>query len=235
MVSRYKYKSTPQYLDQQHMMKEFNQKLYVADIHKQFKQISMQEANPYIFEQRKQTTNKIVMRKQRIQAKYDKATFKTSIFLCWLLIWSSTFKYQEEKEKQFLTFQAITVLKKMFYRIDRDVADMIEVMMHSAFEHGTEKIVRFFFELYFDEFKLANNYTIHHYMISSLGKTNNPAAYSQTTHYELIRSKLHESPEKSAISMEEMAESFVTVDEEIRKTAQQKQDCQFMVYREIDK
>ena len=132
--------------------------------------------------------NRIVQRKFRIKAKYDKCSFKTSIFLCWLLTWSSTFKYQERKEKEFLTFQAITVLKKMYYRVDRDVADMIEVMMHSAFTHGTEKIVRLFFELYFDEFKLPTNYTVHHYMISALGKPNNPAAHNQTTHYELMRS-----------------------------------------------
>lgn len=103
-------------------------------------------------------------------------------------MWSAVFKYQENKEKEFLTFQAISVLKKMIYRVDRDVSDMIEVMMHTAFTHGTERIVRFFFELYFDEFKLPTNYTVHHYMINALGKPNNPASYHQTTHFELIRS-----------------------------------------------
>ena len=76
----------------------------------------------------------------------------------------------------------------MIYRVDRDVADMIEVMMHTAFTHGTERIVRFFFELYFDEFKLGPNYVVHHYMISALGKPNNPARFHQTTHFELLRS-----------------------------------------------
>ena len=77
----------------------------------------------------------------------------------------------------------------MYYRVDRDVADMIEVMMHTAFTHVTERIVRFFFELYFDEFRLPTNYTVHHYMISALGKPNNPAAHNQTTHYDLILSR----------------------------------------------
>ena len=51
--------------------------------------------------------------------------------------------------------------------------------MHSAFLHGTEKTVRLFFELYFDEFKLPTNCTVHQYMISALKKSQNPEAYAQ--------------------------------------------------------
>ena len=76
-----------------------------------------------------------------------------------------------------MTRQAIAVLKKMF-SFDRDVTDQIEVMMHSAFLHGTEKTVRLFFELYFDEFKLPTNCTVHQYMISALKKSQNPEAYA---------------------------------------------------------
>ena len=126
----------------------------------------------------------------------------------------------------------------MYYRVDRDVADMIEVMMHTAFMHGTERIVRFFFELYFDEFKLPTNYTVHHYMISALGKPNNPAAHNQTTHYDLIRSRTmrtHNSSSQVFINDEEaksivdendgeIMESFVSVDEELRENAQKKSD-----------
>lgn len=77
-----------------------------------------------------------------------------------------------------VTHHAIGVLKKMF-GFDRDVTDQIEVMMHAAFEHGTEKTVRLFFELYFDVFKLPTNCTVHQYMISALKKAQNPEAYEK--------------------------------------------------------
>ena len=50
--------------------------------------------------------------------------------------------------------------------------------MLTAFLHGTEKTVRKFFELYFDEFKLPNNQTVQQYMINAVKKSQNPEAYA---------------------------------------------------------
>ena len=52
-------------------------------------------------------------------------------------------------------------------------------MMQTAFHYGTEKIVRKFFELYFDEFKLPTNQTVHQYMVNAVKKSQNPEAYTQ--------------------------------------------------------
>ena len=51
-------------------------------------------------------------------------------------------------------------------------------MMQTAFHYGTEKIVRKLFELYFDEFKLPTNQTVHQYMVNAVKKSQNPEAYT---------------------------------------------------------
>ena len=101
---------------------------------------------------------------------------------------------------------------------------MIEVMMHTAFTHGTERIVRFFFELYFDEFKLPTNYTVHHYMISALGKPYNPASFHQTTHFELLRST-QSSRASTMIDSKENFDEMLYVEEFLQNSAKEKSDA----------
>ena len=64
------------------------------------------------------------------------------------------------------------------YKFDTEVSEQIEIMMLTTFLHGTEKTVRKFFELYFDEFKLPNNQTVQQYMINAVKKSQNPEAYA---------------------------------------------------------
>lgn len=77
--------------------------------------------------------------------------------MCWLLLWCGSFRYQEKNERDFLATQAIQVVKKMFYRVEQEVAEIIILMMHVAFTEGTEAIVRQFRELYLIDLKLLNN------------------------------------------------------------------------------
>ena len=101
-VLRFRYKSTPQYLDQEQMIKYFNSTLHEGTIHKKFESFARKGSKHESIKDLHK--NIIVYRKHRIQAKYDRADLKTCVYRCWLLIWSAAFKYQENKEKEFLTF-----------------------------------------------------------------------------------------------------------------------------------
>ena len=110
-----------------------------------------------------------------MQHKFDTVggdrNFQVNIYLCWLLAWCGTLKYQDDKEKVFLAYQAVKVLKKMVYSRDTlPSVEIFEIMMDTAFWHGNEKIVRFFFELYFEEFKLPPNHAIILFMLNAKGK-----------------------------------------------------------------
>ena len=48
-------------------------------------------------------------------------------------------------------------MKKMFYRVEQEVAELIILMMQVAFTEGTEVIVRYLRELYLIDLKLPNN------------------------------------------------------------------------------
>ena len=90
--------------------------------------------------------------------------------MCWLLVWSGTFRYQEKNERDFLAHQAIAVVKKMFYRVEQDVADLIILMMQVAFVEGTEEIVRSLRELYLIDLKLPPNQAVEQYNLRALGR-----------------------------------------------------------------
>ena len=173
---KYRYRSTPQCLDVGLMTKRFVKTLLKGEKLKEFDKfcrVNLEEAKEHRKERKK------VERKHRLQAKLDQKSFKSNIYHCWLLAWSSAFRYHMPKEQLLVTQQAVVVLTKMF-GFDRDVTDQMEVMMHAAFEHGTERTVRLFFELYFDVFKLPTNCTVHQYMISALKKSRNPEAYEKS-------------------------------------------------------
>lgn len=42
--------------------------------------------------------------------------FQFNIYLCWLLAWSATLRYQDRKEKMFLVLQAIEICKRIVYK-----------------------------------------------------------------------------------------------------------------------
>ena len=72
-----------------------------------------------------------------------------------MLAWCGTLAYQDPKEKDFLAYQAVEVLKRMVYKVDPNpTVEIFEIMMDSAFNHGNEQIVRKLFILYSEEFKL---------------------------------------------------------------------------------
>jgi len=48
--------------------------------------------------------------------------------------------------------------------------ELFEVLMDTAFNHGNEKMVRYFYELCVDEFKLQPNATIIMYKLNAQGK-----------------------------------------------------------------
>ena len=59
----------------------------------------------------------------------------------------------------------------MFYHVDRDIVDLLEMMMHTVYTHGSRKLLRYLFELHKEEFNLPPSLTAHHYMKNSLGKS----------------------------------------------------------------
>ena len=96
-------------------------------------------------------------RREQLKAKFDLKGQHANVFMCWLLIWCGCFKQQEKNEREFLAHQAILVVKKMFYRVEQEVAELIILMMQVAFTEGTEVIVRYLRELYLIDLKLPNN------------------------------------------------------------------------------
>ena len=102
----------------------------------------------------------MLSRREQLRKKFDLKSEPANIFMCWLLMWCGTFKYQEKNEREFLAFQAIQVVKKMFYRVEQEVAELIILMMHVAFTEGTEVIVRNFRELYLIDLKLPNHQAV---------------------------------------------------------------------------
>lgn len=96
-------------------------------------------------------------RRDQLKAKFDTKSDAANVFMCWLLLWGGTFKYQDKNEREFLAHQAIQVVKKMFYRVEQEIADLIILMMHVAFTEGSEAIVRQFRELYIIDLRLPNN------------------------------------------------------------------------------
>ena len=82
---------------------------------------------------------------------------RANVYICWILIFCGSFNYQEKKEREFLAFQAIQILKRMYFRVDEDVIDLIKLMMFVAYTLGTEQIVKYFYELYFEDLKLPQN------------------------------------------------------------------------------
>jgi hypothetical protein len=78
-----------------------------------------------------------------------------NVFLCWLLVWSGTLGYHDRKEKLFLARQAQDVLKIMAYNGEYCFfVEIFEIMMNSAFNNGTDRIVRMLFDLCVHELKL---------------------------------------------------------------------------------
>ena len=52
----------------------------------------------------------------------------------------------------------------MFYHVDRDIVDLLEMMMQTVYKHGSKRFLRYFYSLYKEEFNLPSSLTIHHYM-----------------------------------------------------------------------
>lgn len=58
-----------------------------------------------------------------------------------------------------------------FHKIENSlIVEIIEIIMDSAFKHGTENIIRLFFELYFEDFKLPKNSSMIYWMLNARGK-----------------------------------------------------------------
>ena len=112
----------------------------------------------------------MLSRREQLRKKFDLKSEPANIFMCWLLMWCGTFKYQEKNEREFLAFQAIQVVKKMFYRVEQEVAELIILMMHVAFTEGTEVIVRNFRELYLIDLKLPNHQAVEQFNLRALGR-----------------------------------------------------------------
>ena len=61
-------------------------------------------------------------------------------------------------------------MKKMFYRVEQEVAELIILMMQVAFTEGTEVIVRYLRELYLIDLKLPNNQAVEQLNLRALGR-----------------------------------------------------------------
>lgn len=82
-----------------------------------------------------------------MQLKFDKYrveyAHQFNIYLCWLLAWSGSFKFQDNKEKLFLVVLAIDVLKKLVYRGEFTLPiEIFKVVMYSTFEYGDETMIK---------------------------------------------------------------------------------------------
>ena len=58
----------------------------------------------------------------------------------------------------------------MFYRVEQEVSELIILMMHVAFNEGTEVIVRYFRELYLIDLKLPNHQAVEQFNLRALGR-----------------------------------------------------------------
>ena len=114
-----------------------------------------------------------------IQQKFDKggdekSHFPLNIYLCWLLAWCGTLAYQDGREKEFLAEQAKNVLSKLFFSFHKVenslIVEIIEIIMDSAFKYGTESMVRLFYDLYFEDFKLVKNPNMIYWMANATGR-----------------------------------------------------------------
>ena len=85
-------------------------------------------------------------------------------------MWCGSFNYKEKNEREFLALQAVQQVKKMYYRVDQEVAEIIILMMHVGFTEGTEVIVSYFRELYLNDLKLTNNQAVEQYNLRALGR-----------------------------------------------------------------
>ena len=115
----------PQYLNVGYMTENFVRTLSKGEKLKQF--INACKKNQKDAQDLREERKKFI-RKQLIQAKYDQRSFKSNVYLCWLLVWSSSFKYHLQEETIPLTKQAKQVLQRMF-KFDTEVTEQIELMM----------------------------------------------------------------------------------------------------------
>ena len=46
----------------------------------------------------------VLSRREQLRKKFDLKSEPANIFMCWLLMWCGTFKYQEKNEREFLAF-----------------------------------------------------------------------------------------------------------------------------------
>lgn len=158
MSQIYSYHTTPQFLAQDIMMELFNSELVRAEkLHEYYRKVGHKTEGPCTCKIKKQPYRAVLSRREQLQIKFDVKSQQANVFMCWLLMWCGSFRYQEKNERDFLATQAIQVVKKMFYRVEQEVAEIIILMMHVAFTEGTESIVRQFRELYLIDLKLPSN------------------------------------------------------------------------------
>ena len=189
-VQVFEYHSTPQFLDLNRMMLDFNLSLFKGE---HILQITDQITKLIKSKQKFVTKDPAIELKQlgfptesyrtwrleakktkrdQIQFRYDHKDQATNVYICWILTWCASLGYQHSKERLYVTLQANQVVKKLFYRVDSDVQELIKLMMHSVFLEGTEEMVRIIYTLYTEDLRLPIDNWIQHHMTIAIGRGN---------------------------------------------------------------